>query len=178
MSSSNNSSRPKSDLLATVGLLSGVLGVGIGSLLTYYYIRKDTFFPMKYQSNMCLKMRQQWKYRSILSINDLTKEDILLLFNVANDLKLSVENKDNKALELCKNKVLALLFYEPSTRTNCSFQAAMLRLGGKVINIQNIKSSSVSKGETLGDTITTLSQYSDVIVQRHPDKGSCHTKIK
>ncbi len=69
------------------------------------------------------------------------------------------------------NKVLALLFCEPSTRTSCSFQAAMQRLGGTVINVNNIE-SSIQKGESLEDTIQTLSCYCDAIVLRHPIQGS------
>lgn len=73
---------------------------------------------------------------------------------------------------LANGKLLTTIFYEPSTRTSCSFQAAMLRLGGKVLNISNIKSSSVSKGETLEDTMKCLECYSDVLVIRHPEKGT------
>ncbi len=75
--------------------------------------------------------------------------------------------------DLLKGRVLACLFYEPSTRTSASFIAAMERLGGSVIPItQGVQFSSVSKGETLADTIQTLEQYSDVIVLRHPEIGS------
>ena len=70
-----------------------------------------------------------------------------------------------------KHKILASVFYEPSTRTSCSFQAAMLRLGGTVICINDTQ-SSVKKGETLEDTIQTVASYCDVVVLRHPVKGS------
>lgn len=73
-----------------------------------------------------------------------------------------------------KNKVLALVFYEPSTRTSCSFQAAMQRLGGSVISV-NPQSSSIQKGETIEDTVQTLCCYCDGIVMRHPTKGSLAT---
>merc|ERR1719230_617058 len=70
-----------------------------------------------------------------------------------------------------KGKVLASVFYEPSTRTNCSFQTAMLRLGGQVISV-NESSSSVAKGETLSDTVRCLECYSDILVLRHPKAGA------
>merc|ERR1740121_703810 len=73
--------------------------------------------------------------------------------------------------ESLKGKVLASVFYEPSTRTNCSFQAAMLRLGGTVIAV-NESSSSVAKGETLEDTVRSMECYSDVVVLRHPRAGA------
>ena len=74
--------------------------------------------------------------------------------------------------DLLKGKILANLFYEPSTRTSSSFTAAMERLGGSVIPINEVKYSSVSKGESLPDTIRTLECYADVIVLRHPETGS------
>merc|ERR1719230_708806 len=73
--------------------------------------------------------------------------------------------------ESLKGKVLATLFYEPSTRTNCSFQAAMLRLGGSVMTV-NESSSSVAKGETLSDTVKCLECYADAVVLRHPRAGA------
>merc|ERR1719197_1700129 len=79
--------------------------------------------------------------------------------------------KCNGGDEPLKGKVLASVFYEPSTRTNCSFQAAMLRLGGNVIAV-NESSSSVAKGETLSDTVRCLETYCDVVVLRHPRAGA------
>merc|ERR1719221_1653272 len=76
--------------------------------------------------------------------------------------------------ESLKGKVLATVFYEPSTRTNCSFQAAMLRLGGSVITV-NESSSSAAKGETLGDTVRCLECYCDAVVLRHPRAGAAAT---
>ncbi|MBP9668081.1 aspartate carbamoyltransferase, partial [Candidatus Saccharibacteria bacterium] len=75
-------------------------------------------------------------------------------------------------------RVSANLFYEPSTRTSSSFMAAMQRLGGSVIPINDVNYSSVSKGETLEDTIRTLEQYADVIVLRHPEKGAAARAAK
>eukprot|EP00468_Gymnochlora_sp_CCMP2014_P007323 CAMPEP_0167756564 /NCGR_PEP_ID=MMETSP0110_2-20121227/9455_1 /TAXON_ID=629695 /ORGANISM="Gymnochlora sp., Strain CCMP2014" /LENGTH=281 /DNA_ID=CAMNT_0007642687 /DNA_START=107 /DNA_END=949 /DNA_ORIENTATION=- len=71
-----------------------------------------------------------------------------------------------------KGKIVALLFYEPSTRTSSSFHCATLRLGGQVLSLKNVKTSSVAKGETLEDTVRTLESYCDLIVLRHPEKGS------
>ena len=76
------------------------------------------------------------------------------------------------SVDLLQGKVLANLFYEPSTRTSASFMAAMQRLGGQVIPINNVQYSSVAKGESLPDTVRTLEQYADVIVLRHPEVGA------
>lgn len=99
----------------------------------------------------------------LLSI-DISKVTILHLLKRAADMKHVTHAP-------LKNRIMSTLFYEPSTRTSCSFQAAMLRLGGSVIPVP-VDQSSVQKGETLQDTIRTLCCYSDVIVLRHPDKGS------
>jgi len=98
-----------------------------------------------------------------LSIN-LDKYTILDLLQKAYEMK----SRKDKPL---KDRILCTLFYEPSTRTSCSFQAAMLRLGGSVINVP-VEQSSVQKGETLQDTIRTLCCYCDAIVLRHPQKGA------
>jgi len=99
----------------------------------------------------------------LLSIN-LDKYTILDLLQKAYEMK----SRKDKPL---KDRILCTLFYEPSTRTSCSFQAAMLRLGGSVINVP-VEQSSVQKGETLQDTIRTLCCYCDAIVLRHPQKGA------
>jgi len=80
--------------------------------------------------------------------------------------------------DLLKGKILANLFYEPSTRTSSSFTAAMERLGGSVIPINDVKYSSVAKGENLADTVRTLECYADVIVIRHPEVGSATIAAK
>ena len=82
-----------------------------------------------------------------------------------------IGNPQNYA-ESCKGKLLATLFYEPSTRTRFSFEAAMLRLGGTVIGFSDSKSSSAAKGESIADTIRTVAAYADVAVMRHPKEGS------
>jgi carbamoyl-phosphate synthase/aspartate carbamoyltransferase/dihydroorotase/carbamoyl-phosphate synthase/aspartate carbamoyltransferase len=109
--------------------------------------------------------------QDILSVNQFSMESLEYIFDVAEEMRTMVAQQGGA--ELLKGRVLSCLFYEPSTRTSSSFIAAMERLGGSVIPItQGVQFSSVSKGETLHDTIRTLEQYSDVIVLRHPDTGS------
>ncbi len=106
----------------------------------------------------------------ILSIDQFDKDSIDTLFAKAREMKQLVESKGGDYR--LKHRVSANLFYEPSTRTSSSFAAAMYRLGGQVISINDVTYSSVSKGETLEDTIRTLEQYADVIVLRHPQVGA------
>jgi carbamoyl-phosphate synthase / aspartate carbamoyltransferase len=113
--------------------------------------------------------------RHILSVKQFTQKDLYDLFTVAHEMRLQVER--NGSLDILKGKVLCTLFYEPSTRTSASFDAAMKRCGGEVIQV-NANHSSVSKGETLADTIRTLGCYADGVVIRHPDVGSATTAAK
>lgn len=106
------------------------------------------------------------KPRSLVSIDDLTTGEILKI------LKLAAEFEKNPVQELLKGKVVATLFFEPSTRTRLSFESAVNKLGGRVIGFTDASSSSVSKGETLNDTIRTVNNYVDMIVMRHPIEGS------
>jgi aspartate carbamoyltransferase catalytic subunit len=106
--------------------------------------------------------------RNLIDIKDFTKEEIIDLIKVANDI---IDNKD-KYSKLCDGKILATLFFEPSTRTRLSFESAMLRLGGKVLGFSEASSSSTTKGETLADTITVVSSYCDIIAMRHPKEGA------
>jgi carbamoyl-phosphate synthase/aspartate carbamoyltransferase/dihydroorotase/carbamoyl-phosphate synthase/aspartate carbamoyltransferase len=109
--------------------------------------------------------------QDILSVSQFDPEKLSYIFKRAREMREMVEKAGGT--NLLAGRVLACLFYEPSTRTSASFIAAMERLGGSVIPItQGVQFSSVSKGETLADTIRTLEQYSDVIVLRHPDVGS------
>lgn len=87
-------------------------------------------------------------------------------------LAIDIYNNSDKYNDICKGKILATLFFEPSTRTQMSFQSAMLRLGGQVIGFDNEANSSVSKGESLSDTIKVVSYYANMIVMRHPKEGS------
>lgn len=107
--------------------------------------------------------------QDILSAVQFTRADHERLFAEARRLK---ESPRHHSLQRLPDRILVNLFYEPSTRTSASFAAAMMRLGGSVFPISEITSSSVSKGESLPDTVRTLEQYADVLVFRHPDVGS------
>ncbi|KAF8941985.1 dihydroorotate dehydrogenase, partial [Entomortierella lignicola] len=98
-----------------------------------------------------------------------------MLFGLAHEMRTQVER--NGSIDLLHGKVMCSMFYEPSTRTSCSFAAAMSRLGGTVVSADG-SSSSVVKGETLADTVRTLGCYGDLIVLRHPDPGSAATAAK
>ena len=106
------------------------------------------------------------KNKSLVSIADYSKKDILRILELTNEFE-----KDPYQQLLNKN-VIATLFFEPSTRTRLSFESAISRLGGKVIGFSDSTSTSVQKGETLKDTIKTVSNYCDLIVMRHPIEGS------
>jgi len=116
------------------------------------------------------RIKSEWKGKNIARIKDVSLSQIMDLFSVALKMENIVLNEG--CCNLANGKLLTTIFYEPSTRTLSSFQAAMKRLGGKVLNISSIKSSSVSKGETLEDTMKCLECYSDVLVIRHPEKGT------
>ncbi len=106
------------------------------------------------------------KNRSLVSINDFSKEDYLRI------LDLAAEFEKNPRQDILKGYVVATLFFEPSTRTRLSFESAVNRLGGRVIGFSDTNSTSVSKGETLRDTIRIVTNYCDLIVMRHPIEGS------
>lgn len=109
----------------------------------------------------------------ILSVKQFDAAMLERIFTRARDMRAMVEQSGGN--DLLKGRIVACLFYEPSTRTSSSFIAAMERLGGQVIPItQGVQFSSVTKGESLEDTIRTLEQYADVIVLRHPDIGSAN----
>ncbi|MBW7920028.1 MAG: aspartate carbamoyltransferase, partial [Anaerolineales bacterium] len=111
-----------------------------------------------------------WYGKDIISVKQFSRKDLEYIFGVAHEMRGMVERVGT--FDLLKGKILANLFYEPSTRTSSSFTAAMERLGGSVIPINEVKYSSVTKGETLADTVRTLECYADVIVLRHPETGS------
>ncbi len=108
------------------------------------------------------------KGRSIISANDLSSKELESLFKLADNIK---EN-EKEFSSVCKNYVLATLFFEASTRTRLSFEAAMHKLGGNVIGFSDFNSSSVAKGESIADTVRTVEGYSDLIVLRHPKEGA------
>lgn len=99
---------------------------------------------------------------------DLTVEEIEELINLANDI---ISNPE-KYREKCRYKKLATLFFEPSTRTRLSFEAAMMELGGKVLGFSDANSSSSKKGESVADTVAVVSGYADIIAMRHPKEGA------
>ena len=108
------------------------------------------------------------KIRNLIDFNDMTLDEWEELRTLAFRIKKSpAEYRD-----VCKGRIMATLFYEPSTRTQMSFQTAMMRLGGKVIGFSDPNSSSVSKGETLRDTVKIVSGYADIVVIRHPIEGA------
>ncbi|MDO4175688.1 MAG: aspartate carbamoyltransferase [Eubacteriales bacterium] len=106
--------------------------------------------------------------RHIIDLSDLKMEE----FNELYKLTSNIIDRPEGYTEACRGKVLGSLFYEPSTRTNLSFSTAMKRLGGSVIGFSNPSASSTTKGETLDDTITMVSNYADMIVMRHPSEGA------
>ncbi len=105
---------------------------------------------------------------NLLDLNDYPVSWWLKLLELAHEIKANPENYQ----EACKGKIMGTLFYEPSTRTQMSFQTAMLRLGGTIIGFDNPQTSSVAKGENLKDTTKIVSGYSDIMVMRHPVAGS------
>lgn len=107
--------------------------------------------------------------KDIVSIKDFTKHDLEYVFDATDRVRVL---KPSERGELGKGRALGYIFYEPSTRTRMSFEAAMASLGGSSIGIADLKSSSVEKGESLADTIRIIDLYSDVIVLRHPMDGS------
>jgi aspartate carbamoyltransferase len=117
-----------------------------------------------------------WYGKDIISVKQFRRDDLEYVFGVAHEMRGMVERVGT--FDLLKGKILANLFYEPSTRTSSSFTAAMERLGGSVIPINEVKYSSVTKGESLPDTIRTLECYADVIVLRHPETGSAAIAAK
>ncbi|MDD2563797.1 MAG: aspartate carbamoyltransferase [Salinivirgaceae bacterium] len=106
------------------------------------------------------------KNKSLVSINDFSKEDYLAI------LETAAEFEKDPVQNILKGYVIATLFFEPSTRTRLSFESAINKLGGRVIGFTDAASSSVKKGESLKDTIITVANYSDLIVMRHPIEGS------
>ena len=118
----------------------------------------------------------EWYGKDIISVKQFSRDDLEYVFGVAHEMRGMVERIGT--FDLLKGKILANIFYEPSTRTSSSFTAAMERLGGSVIPINEVKYSSVTKGESLSDTVRTMECYADVIVLRHPETGSAAIAAK
>ena len=114
------------------------------------------------------------KPRNLIQPEDFSVEEIDEILELSQDI---IDNP-SKYSRICEGKLMATLFYEPSTRTRLSFEAAIKRLGGDVIGFSEPNSSSVSKGESLGDTIRTVSNYADLIVMRHPQFGAANEAVK
>ena len=106
--------------------------------------------------------------RNLINITDLTVEEIDRLIAVADDIVAHHSAYEN----ICAHKKLATLFFEPSTRTRLSFEAAMLELGGSVLGFSEANSSSAAKGESVSDTVRTVGCYADIIAMRHPKEGA------
>lgn len=116
-----------------------------------------------------------FKQRHILSVNEVTRKDLHLLFTVAQEMRIGVQRFG--VLDILKGRLLCTLFYEPSTRTSASFDAAMQRLGGRTLPIAT-SHSSTQKGETLQDTLRTVACYADAVILRHPDPASAAIAAK
>jgi aspartate carbamoyltransferase catalytic subunit len=108
--------------------------------------------------------------KDIISISQFNKESLERIYEISFDIEKKI--KEGAGLDILRGKVLASLFFEPSTRTRFSFESAMEKLGGSVISTTGVTFSSMAKGETLQDTIKTIEKYADVIIIRHPEKGS------
>ena len=106
--------------------------------------------------------------RHLIDPDDFTVEELYEVVNLGNEIS---ENKQ-KFSKICDGKILGTCFYEPSTRTRLSFESAMLKMGGTVLGFSDAASSSVSKGESIADTVRCLNSYADVIVMRHPKEGA------
>jgi len=115
---------------------------------------------------------RDFKNQHILSARDFTREEIDFI------LEIGKKMANNKYSKLLDDKIMATLFFEPSTRTRLSFESAMLRLGGKVIGFTSRDVSSVKKGESIADTIRTVENYSDIIIIRHPLEGVARMAAK
>ncbi|KAI9220090.1 hypothetical protein BC828DRAFT_406120 [Blastocladiella britannica] len=111
----------------------------------------------------------------ILSVNQFNRSELHHLFGVAQEMRNLVER--GQAVNVLQGKVMCSAFYEPSTRTCCSFESAWQRLGGNVLSVNQL-TSSIAKGESFSDTVRTLAAYSDCLVLRHPEKGSAATAAK
>jgi len=118
--------------------------------------------------SVSLGARLQFQGRDVISIEDFSREEINYILGVSK----TMEPVAKKGSDMLKGKILATLFFEPSTRTRLSFEAAMLKLGGSIIGFAEAESASVKKGETLADTVRVVENYSDIIALRHPLDGA------
>lgn len=108
------------------------------------------------------------KDRHLIDTSDFSIEEINAILDIAQDMEKNYENYS----QICRGKILATLFFEPSTRTRLSFESAMLRMGGNVLGFSDGETSSAKKGESVSDSIRVVSSYSDIMVMRHPKEGA------
>ena len=113
--------------------------------------------------------------KDIISMNDISKEEILEILEIAEKIE---KTSEEEKLNFLKGKIIATLFFEPSTRTKMSFESAAFRLGAQVLQLPPLELSSVKKGESFSDTIKMVESYSDVIVVRHPNDGAARLASK
>lgn len=132
--------------------------------------------PSPYRfSYMPPKISGNYQSKHIISVDQFTREDLGILFDATKSIRKRSRQNDRGLTEVCAGRVMASLFFESSTRTDMSFQAAMRRLGGDVIAVSNgVQFSSMYKGENLSDTIRAAGCYADVVVLRHPQVGSSY----
>lgn len=145
------------------------------SLLPSAVLQQPQLPSMISPSLRSLLASSPFKNRHVLSVNQYTRQDLHVLFTVAQEMRLGVQRQG--VLPILQSRVLCTMFYEPSTRTSASFDAAMQRLGGRTVAI-NTDHSSTKKGESLQDSIRTLGCYGDAVVLRHPDNESAATAAK
>lgn len=131
--------------------------------------------PFSFAPTVRIPHEPAFHRRHILSVKQFNREQLHALFNLASELRTQVER--GVPIEVLRGRVLCTLFFESSTRTSASFEAAMNRLGGKVVSVP-VDRSSVLKGESLADTIRTLGCYGDAVVMRHPDVGAAQVAAK
>ncbi len=121
------------------------------------------------------KIDGDFKGKHIVTVDQFDRRDLQILFDATSSLRRRIQQSDRGLVEICSGKIMASLFYEASTRTDMSFQAAMRRLGGEVIIASNgVQFSSVYKGENLADTVRAAGCYADVVILRHPEVGSSY----
>ena len=121
------------------------------------------------------KLQSMFMKRHVLSMREFSREEIDSVLDLAASLEPYARGKKS---DMMAGRILALLFFEPSTRTRMSFETAMKRLGGSVINLGPAEGSSISKGESLADTVRVVAGYSDALVIRHPKEGSARLAPK
>ncbi|WVQ82025.1 carbamoyl-phosphate synthase, large subunit [Cryptococcus sp. DSM 104549] len=131
--------------------------------------------PSPVRALISLQTHPSFSRRHILSVKQFDREDLHALFNLASEMRTQVERSGS--VDTLRGRVLCTLFYEPSTRTSTSFEAAMKRCGGEVVQV-TASTSSVVKGESLADTIRTVGCYADAIALRHPAVGSAKSAAK